>query len=54
VVKWVDLFLVEPSIARDRTDPGDIYVEVIRQTTAGGNAPTNPQVVRRDVPYLIR
>lgn len=54
VVKWVDLFLVEPSLARDRTDPGDIYVEVIRQTTAGGNAPTNPQVVRRDVPYLIR
>ena len=54
VAKWVEVFLVEPSIARDRTVAGDIYVEVIRETTAGGIAPTNPQVVRRDVPYLIK
>ncbi len=54
VKKWVEVFFVEPSLARDRTSAGDIYVEIIRETTAGGNAPTNPQVVRRDVPYLIK
>lgn len=54
VVKWVDLFIVEPSIPRARTSAGDIYVEVIRETTAGGSAPTAPQVVRHDVPYLIK
>lgn len=54
VVKWVELFLVEPSLARPRTSAGDIYVEVVRETTAGGNAPTNAQVVRRDTPYLVR
>ncbi len=54
VVKWVELFLVEPSIARPRTSAGDIYVEVVRETTAGGAAPTLAQVVRRDVPYLVR
>lgn len=54
VAKWVEVFFVEPSIARDRTSAGDIYVEIVRETTAGGNAPTNPQVVRRDVPYLVK
>jgi hypothetical protein len=54
VAKWVEVFFVEPSLARDRTVAGDIYVEVVRETTAGGNAPTNPQVVRRDVPYLVK
>src|SRR3546814_11516082 len=38
VQKWVDIFFVEPSIARDRTDTDEIYVEVIGlTTTAGGN-----------------
>ena len=55
VAKWVEVFFVEPSIARPgKTDAGDIYVEIVRETTAGGNAPTNPQVVRRDVPYLVK
>jgi Flp pilus assembly protein TadG len=54
VAKWVEVFFVEPSIARPRTVAGDIYVEIVRETTAGGNAPTNPQVVRRDVPYLVK
>lgn len=54
VVKWVELFLVEPSLARPRTNAGDIYVEVVRETTAGGAAPTLAQVVRRDLPYLVR
>ena len=54
VAKWVEIFFVEPSVDRPRTTKGDIYVEIVRETTAGGNAPTNPQVVRRDVPYLIK
>jgi hypothetical protein len=57
VKKWVDVFLVEPAIARgngpsQRSTNGDIYVEVIGVTSTGGNA--NNAVTRRDVPYLIR
>ena len=54
VRKWIDVFLVEPAIARpDRTTNGDIYVEVIGVTSTGASSATNlPQ--RRDVPYLIR
>jgi hypothetical protein len=58
VLKWVEMFLVEPSVNRgsggsQRTDPNDIYVEIIGETTlgAGGSA---GQVVRRDKPYLVR
>ena len=57
VRKWVDVFLVEPAIARgngpsQRSTNGDIYVEVIGVTASGGSA--NNAVTRRDVPYLIR
>jgi hypothetical protein len=58
VRKWLDVFLVEPSIARgngpdQRTTNGDIYVEVIGVTTSGaGNTDSLP--LRHDVPYLIR
>lgn len=57
VSKWLDVFLVEPAIARGsgsdkRTGNGDIYVEVIELTSSGGEEAA--QVVRRDVPYLIR
>jgi Flp pilus assembly protein TadG len=54
VAKWVELFLVEPSLDRTRTSKGDIYVEIVRETDAGGSAPTNAQVVKRDVPYLVK
>jgi hypothetical protein len=64
VVKWVDLFLVEPSISRTKcksgagcntkyTEKTDIYVEVIGETSTGTAGNTAGQVVRRDVPYLI-
>ena len=53
VLKFVDLFLVEPSVSRARTGQGDVYVEIIGETPAGG-AQTAGQVVRRDKPYLIR
>ena len=53
VVKWIDVFLVQPSVARDRTSAGDIYGEVIGETQSGAGQ-TAGQVVRRDVPYIIR
>ncbi|HMI74676.1 MAG TPA: hypothetical protein VK495_08205 [Steroidobacteraceae bacterium] len=54
VLKWVEYFLVEPSINRPNTDANDVYVEVIGETTEGGAGQTAGQVVRRDVPYLIK
>jgi Flp pilus assembly protein TadG len=68
VKKWIEVFLVEPSIsrsaaatpngpspthARSGTGAGDVYVEVIGETTAGGAGSTSGQVVRRDKPYLL-
>ena len=65
VKKWMEFFFVEPSLnrgavtvgtanARSDTGTGDIYVEVISETTSGGAGSTAGQVVRRDTPYLIR
>ena len=54
VLKWIDAFLVEPSVNRERTHDGDIYVEVIQETQSGANGETAAQVIKRDVPYLIR
>lgn len=57
VRKWLDVFLVEPAIKRangTRTGDGDIYVEVIGETSSSGAGPVAGQVTRRDVPYLIR
>ena len=58
VRKWLDVFLVEPSIARgsgpsQRTTNGDIYVEVIGVTTSGAGD-TDSLPLRHDVPYLLR
>ena len=57
VRKWVDVFLVEPAVARGngptaRSRNGDIYAEVISVTSSGGTA--DNAVTRRDVPYLIK
>lgn len=54
VIKWVDLFLVEPSLNRARTNNGDIYVEVIGETLVGGGTAPAGSVIRHDVPVLIR
>jgi Flp pilus assembly protein TadG len=65
VLKWIDLFLVEPSYSRSKctsgsgcntkySDKTDVYVEVIGETSSGGAGQTAGQVVRRDVPYLIK
>ena len=57
-VKWVDVFLTEPSVNRRNgnthvTEQSDVYVEVIGATTLGGGT-TAAQQIRRDVPYLVR
>lgn len=54
VVNWIDVFLVEPSLPRARTENSDVYVEVIGQTSLGGGASNSAQDIRRDVPYLVR
>jgi len=59
VVRWIDLFLVEPSFDRGtgnnkRTESKDVYVEVIGETNTGAAGQTAGQVVRRDVPYLVK
>jgi Flp pilus assembly protein TadG len=59
VLRWIDLFLVEPSHDRGtgtnkRTESKDVYVEVIGETSTGAAGQTAGQVVRRDVPYLIK
>jgi Flp pilus assembly protein TadG len=55
VQKWVEMFLVEPGVPNPGRGNGDsgneIYLEVIREVDPGGAA---AQVVRRDVPYLVR
>ena len=50
VLKWIDVFLVEPSINRERTNNGDVYAEVIGETQQSG---VN-QTIRREVPYLLK
>lgn len=55
IEKWVEMFLVEPGVPNPGRGNGDsgneIYLEVIREVDPGGAA---PQIVRRDVPYLVR
>jgi hypothetical protein len=52
-VKWLDVFLVEPSWNRDRTSDTDLYVEIIGEARIAGPGGTLHQV-ERAVPYLIR
>ena len=58
VRRWMDVFLVQPSHDRSgtgrNTRKAEIYVEIIRETSAGSSGETAGQVVRRDVPFLIR
>lgn len=52
VKEWLDVFLVEPSLNRDRTNSGDIYIEVIGRTNNATNEGA-VQLVKKSVPYLI-
>jgi Flp pilus assembly protein TadG len=53
--KWVDMFFVEPGI-NGRTNGAtndEIYLEVIQEADTSGDG-TNAQIIRRDVPYLVK
>lgn len=52
VVKWIDLFLTEPSVTRARTENSDIYVEVIGATQNATDEGA-VQLVKKSIPYLI-
>lgn len=59
-VDWVDVFLVEPTIRRDkggteapRTDDGDVYVEIVGTRPLPGIGQSAGNIIRRDVPRLI-
>lgn len=58
VRRWMDVFLVQPSIDRSggsrNTRKDEIYVEIIGETTSGSAGEVAGQVIRRDVPFLIR
>jgi Flp pilus assembly protein TadG len=55
-VKFVDIFLTQPSLARSvgtRTSNSDIYVEIIG-TTQNANDEGAVQLVKKSIPYLIQ
>ncbi len=52
--KFVDVFLVQPSLNRERTDKKDIYVEIIGDSDVTSNGTTAGAVIRRDVPFLVK
>jgi hypothetical protein len=54
VKKWIDMFLVQPSVARSIpvTENGDVYVEVIGATQNATDEGA-VQLVKKSVPYLI-
>lgn len=61
VIKWVNMFLVEPSIDRQsvatntyQTSKNDIYMEVVSVSQPGSSDGGNGNVIRRDKPYLIK
>jgi hypothetical protein len=51
VKEWIDVFLVEPSMGRNRTSASDVYVEVVGR--AGNTSTSAVQQVKKAVPYLI-
>jgi hypothetical protein len=55
VKKWIEMFLVQPSVPRTvgtRTDNADVYVEVIGLTQNATDEGA-VQLVKKSVPYLI-
>ncbi|MEO7636944.1 MAG: pilus assembly protein TadG-related protein [Sphingomicrobium sp.] len=52
VKDWLEVFMVEPSLNRSRTNAGDVYVEVIG-TLVNPTDEGSVQLVHKSVPYLI-
>lgn len=58
VLDWIDVFLVEPTLARPNANPkrtksNDLYVEVIGLAGSSGNGASAPQYIQKSSPYLI-
>lgn len=54
VKTWIDVFLVQPSVNRDRTKRSEIYAEIIGKTNISTTGSGGGAIVRRDVPFLVR
>ncbi len=54
VVKWMNMFLVQPSANRTRTSQQEVYVEVVSVNELGNNDGGAAAVIRRDKPYLVK
>lgn len=54
VIKWLNVFLVEPSLNRQRTQNQDVYVEIVSVNELGNNDGGQVAVIRRDKPYLLK
>lgn len=54
IKKWIDIFLVQPSVARSvpKTENGDVYIELIGETQNATDEGA-VQLVKKSVPYLI-
>lgn len=56
--RWMDVFLVEPSVRRrvggvDYTEDSDIYVEILGRSNIAGTQGNQGQLVMRREPYLV-
>lgn len=51
VTKWIDIFLVEPTARRQRTETHDVYAEFVGESANAAEG--SIQVVKKAVPYLI-
>lgn len=51
VTKHIDIFMVEPTAPRNRTEVHDVYVEVVGESANAAEG--SVQVVKKAVPYLI-
>ena len=54
--QWVEMFFVEPGIARPNVGvtADEIYLEVIGPGQSGGSAASSAQTIMRSTPYLVR
>ena len=52
VTKWIDMFLIEPSVPRSRTENSDVYVELIGGTDNATDEGA-VQLFKKSIPYLI-
>lgn len=54
VLKYVNVFLVQPSLNRKYTSQSDVYVELVDNNTVGNSTAGSEQLIRHDKPYLVK